>query len=86
MPGRDAREKTYGIHRFEVALSSTLHGWERKAPNRGVVFDPSPVPSRKGRGEMGTHPAIAALFPCGGRVFLRGRERLFSFTLADARR
>jgi uncharacterized protein len=31
-------------------------------------------------------PAIAALFPRGGRLFLLGRERLFSFTLADARR
>lgn len=31
-------------------------------------------------------PAITALFPRGGRVFLLGRERLFSFTLADARR
>ena len=26
-------------------------------------------------------PAIARLFPRGGRVFLLGRERLFSFTL-----
>jgi len=31
-------------------------------------------------------PAIAALFPRGGRVFLLGRDRLFSFTLAAARR
>jgi uncharacterized protein len=31
-------------------------------------------------------PAIAGLFPRGGRVFLLGRDRLFSFTLADARR
>jgi hypothetical protein len=30
--------------------------------------------------------AIAALFPRGGRVFLLGRERLFSFPLAAARR
>jgi hypothetical protein len=29
-------------------------------------------------------PAIAALFPRGGRVFLLGRERLFSFPLAGA--
>ncbi len=27
------------------------------------------------------HPAIAALFPRGGRAFLLGRERLFSFTI-----
>ncbi len=27
------------------------------------------------------HPAIAALFPRGGRAFLLGRERLFSFTM-----
>ena len=26
-------------------------------------------------------PAIAGLFPRGGRVFLLGRERLFSFAL-----
>lgn len=31
-------------------------------------------------------PAIARLFPRGGRVFLLGRERLFSFSLADVRR
>jgi uncharacterized protein len=31
-------------------------------------------------------PAIAGLFPRGGRVFLLGRDRLFSFTLADSRR
>jgi uncharacterized protein len=31
-------------------------------------------------------PAITALFPRGGRVFLLGRERLFSFALAAARR
>ncbi len=31
-----------------------------------------------------THPAIAALFPRGGRMFLLGRERLFSFPLARA--
>ena len=30
-----------------------------------------------------THPEIARLFPRGGRVFLLGRERLFSFTLAQ---
>ncbi len=30
-------------------------------------------------------PAIAALFPRGGRVFLLGRERLFSFALAQLR-
>ena len=28
------------------------------------------------------HPAITALFPRGGRVFLLGRERLFSFPLS----
>ena len=26
-------------------------------------------------------PAIASLFPSGGRAFLLGRDRLFSFTL-----
>lgn len=31
-------------------------------------------------------PAIAALFPRGGRVFLLGRERLFSFAFAPPRR
>jgi uncharacterized protein len=31
------------------------------------------------------HPAISALFPRGGRVFLLGRERLFSFSLVQAR-
>ncbi|MDQ2804487.1 MAG: ligase-associated DNA damage response endonuclease PdeM [Pseudomonadota bacterium] len=31
-------------------------------------------------------PAIARLFPRGGRVFLLGRERLFSFGLAAVRR
>ncbi len=31
-------------------------------------------------------PAIARLFPRGGRVFLLGRDRLFSFALAEARR
>ena len=30
-------------------------------------------------------PAIARLFPRGGRVFLLGKERLFSFTLATLR-
>jgi DNA ligase-associated metallophosphoesterase len=30
-------------------------------------------------------PAIARLFPRGGRVFLLGKERLFSFTLATVR-
>lgn len=30
-------------------------------------------------------PAITRLFPRGGRAFLLGRERLFSFTLAQAR-
>ncbi len=30
-----------------------------------------------------THPAIAALFPHGGRAFLLGQDRLFSFTLAQ---
>ena len=30
-------------------------------------------------------PAIASLFPRGGRVFLLGRERLFSFALAASR-
>ena len=29
------------------------------------------------------HPAIARLFPSGGRAFLLGRERLFGFTLAQ---
>ncbi len=29
------------------------------------------------------HPAIAALFPRGGRAFLLGAERLFSFALAE---
>ncbi len=33
-----------------------------------------------------THPALAALFPRGGRVFMLGRERLFSFPLAQAER
>ena len=32
-----------------------------------------------------TDPAIAALFPRGGRVFLLGQERLFSFALAARR-
>ncbi len=32
-----------------------------------------------------TAPAIAALFPRGGRAFLLGRDRLFGFTLAQAR-
>ena len=31
------------------------------------------------------HPAIARLFPRGGRAFLLGQERLFSFTLAQLR-
>jgi uncharacterized protein len=31
-------------------------------------------------------PAITGLFPRGGRIFLLGRDRLFSFTLAAARR
>jgi DNA ligase-associated metallophosphoesterase len=31
------------------------------------------------------HPAIARLFPRGGRAFLQGTERLFSFTLAQLR-
>jgi hypothetical protein len=31
-----------------------------------------------------TDPAIASLFRRGGRLFLLGRERLFSFTLAEA--
>jgi len=31
-------------------------------------------------------PALARLFPRGGRVFLLGRERLFSFTVGAARR
>ena len=30
------------------------------------------------------HPAIAGLFPRGGRAFLLGQDRLFSFTLAQA--
>ena len=33
-----------------------------------------------------TSPAIAALFPRGGRLFLLGRERLFSFALGQAGR
>ena len=33
-----------------------------------------------------THPEIGGLFPRGGRVFLLGRERLFSFALAAPRR
>ena len=32
-----------------------------------------------------THPAIARLFPRGGRTFLQGSGRLFSFTLAQLR-
>ncbi len=32
------------------------------------------------------NPAIARLFPRGGRVFLLGRERLFSFTVGAIRR
>ncbi len=32
------------------------------------------------------HPEIASLFPRGGRVFLLGRDRLFSFPLAEYRR
>ena len=32
-----------------------------------------------------SHPAIAALFPRGGRAFLLGAERLFSFALAEMR-
>ncbi len=32
-----------------------------------------------------SHPAIAALFPRGGRAFLLGTERLFSFALAEMR-
>ncbi len=31
------------------------------------------------------HPEIASLFPRGGRVFLLGRDRLFSFPLAEYR-
>ena len=31
------------------------------------------------------HPAIAGLFPRGGRVFLLGLDRLFSFTTAQLR-
>ncbi len=31
-----------------------------------------------------THPAVAGLFPRGGRVFMLGRERLFSFPLGQA--
>ena len=30
------------------------------------------------------HPAIAGLFPRGGRAFLLGRERLFAFTLGQS--
>ena len=33
-----------------------------------------------------THPEISRLFPRGGRVFLLGRERLFSFALAAPKR
>jgi len=33
-----------------------------------------------------THPEIGGLFPRGGRVFLLGRERLFSFALAAPKR
>ena len=33
-----------------------------------------------------THPEIARLFPRGGRVFLLGRDRLFSFALGIPRR
>ena len=33
-----------------------------------------------------THPEIGRLFPRGGRMFLLGRERLFSFALAAPRR
>lgn len=33
-----------------------------------------------------THPEIARLFPRGGRVFLLGRERLFSFALGVPKR
>lgn len=33
-----------------------------------------------------THPEIARLFPLGGRVFLLGRERLFSFAMAVPKR
>jgi hypothetical protein len=29
------------------------------------------------------NPAIRALFPRGGRAFLLGRERLFSFSLGE---
>ena len=32
-----------------------------------------------------THPAIARLFPRGGRAFLLGQDRLFSFTMAQVR-
>lgn len=35
------------------------------------------------RGLDVAHPAIAVLFPRGGRAFLLGRDRLFSFTLAQ---
>ena len=31
-------------------------------------------------------PAISALFPLGGRVFLLGKERLFSFELSGRSR
>ena len=30
------------------------------------------------------NPALGRLFPRGGRVFLLGRERLFSFALAES--
>lgn len=33
-----------------------------------------------------THPTLGALFPRGGRVFMLGRERLFSFPLGQAER
>jgi metallophosphoesterase superfamily enzyme len=29
------------------------------------------------------NPALASLFPRGGRIFLLGRDRLFSFTLGQ---
>jgi metallophosphoesterase superfamily enzyme len=32
-----------------------------------------------------TDPAIARLFPLGGRAFLLGEERLYSFPLAPGR-
>ena len=45
---------------------------------------PSPF-SRQAPPEIAGHPAIARLFPQGGRAFLLGEERLYSFPLAPGR-